>query len=70
MESMDSEKDWVREVDSKGRVWVIPSLFSPHEAVYHEIRYDFHMLIFLDIDVFPNLHHLLTNHLIQVIAYG
>lgn len=25
---IDYEKDWVKEVDSKGRIWVIPSIFS------------------------------------------
>lgn len=30
IESMDYERDWVREVNSKRRVWVVLSLFSPY----------------------------------------
>lgn len=30
IDMIDYEKDWVKKVDSKGRVWVIPSLFFPY----------------------------------------
>lgn len=30
MESIDYERDWVKEVDSKGHVRVVLSLVSPH----------------------------------------